>query len=40
MNLEIDLGMSAETYYEGDLIGGLYGILIGGIFGHVREVAT
>ncbi len=29
---QMGFAMSAETYYEGELIGGLYGILMGGVF--------
>ncbi len=29
---EMGFALSAETYYEGELIGGLYGILMGGVF--------
>ena len=29
---QMGFAMSAETYYDGELIGGLYGILMGGVF--------
>jgi leucyl/phenylalanyl-tRNA--protein transferase len=29
---EMGFALSAETYYDGELIGGLYGILMGGVF--------
>lgn len=29
---EMGFAMSVETYYEGELVGGLYGILMGGVF--------
>ncbi|MCH9812854.1 MAG: leucyl/phenylalanyl-tRNA--protein transferase [Epsilonproteobacteria bacterium] len=29
---QLGFAMSAETYYEGELVGGLYGIVMGGVF--------